>query len=143
VEELIPRPRAVVPITARLTPQRRAVLDIVTASVEHLSAADVFVLVRPHRPRIGFGTVYAALHYLVTTGLLAEVRRPDGTVAYDRRTSHHDHVACRACGALADIDPVAVPAYRQIEAQTGYAVEAHTVEFIGLCPSCRHAFPPE
>lgn len=122
----------------RLTPQRRAVLAAVLESEEHLTAALIYDRVRRQLPKIGYGTVYAALHYLVQEGLITEVRRSDGVIAFDRRLEHHDHVTCRRCGRLTDIEACAVPSsYDAIVAKTGYLIEGHTVEFLGLCPSCQ------
>ncbi len=94
------------------------------------------------QPHIAFATVYNALHYLVHVRLIAEVRRPDGVIAYDRNTAPHDHIICRRCGRLDDVVPVAqqwpegVP-YATVAARTGYLVERHRVEYVGLCPACR------
>ncbi|MCL4541858.1 MAG: transcriptional repressor [Chloroflexi bacterium] len=121
----------------RLTRQRRAVLDAVVSSGEHLTAAAVYDRVRRRLPKIGYGTVYAALHYLVQAGLIAGVRRADGVTAFDRRTERHDHVTCRGCGRLADVEAHMFPAYRPIAAATGFLIEGHAIEFWGLCPNCQ------
>ena len=127
---------------ARLTRQRQAVLDAVAGRRDHPTAAQVFDAVRSWQPRIAYGTVYNALHYLVAAGLVAEVRRPDGVVSYDRETAPHDHAVCRVCGTLADAHLPAVrdavsTAYDAVAAETGFTVEQHRVEFVGLCPACR------
>ena len=129
---------------ARLTRHRQAVLSTVAAQPLHLTAADVYDAVRQHDPGIAYATVYNALHYLVAAGLIAEVRRPDGVVSYDRETAPHDHVVCTRCGAIGDVWRTAAldachGAYADVAAQTGFTVEQHRVEFAGLCPSCRAA----
>jgi Fur family transcriptional regulator, peroxide stress response regulator len=121
----------------RLTPHRQAVLETIVAIQGHPTAAEVFDAVQRRRPRIAFGTVYTALHYLVDRGLLAEVRRPDGVVSYDRETSPHDHAVCRQCGRLVDVQGHLPVSYAAIEQRTGYTIEQHQVQFIGLCPDCR------
>lgn len=121
----------------RLTPQRRAVLETLEQAGVHLSAAEVYERVRGRQPRIGHGTVYAALHFLVRAGRVVEVRRPDGVVSYDSRLSQHDHAACRLCGALADVELGLRPEYAQAEAQTGFRIERHALELVGLCPRCQ------
>jgi Fe2+ or Zn2+ uptake regulation protein len=120
----------------RLTSHRRAVLDTVAGLAGHPTAADIFDSVRAVRPRIAFGTVYTALHYLVDHGYVAAVRRPDGVTSYDRNTVPHDHLVCRACGNLADVPGHVSVSYHVIEALSGYRVEGHRLEFIGLCAAC-------
>lgn len=130
--------------TNRLTAHRRAVLDTIATLPGHPDASEVYDAVRRRRPRIAIGTVYAALHHLAAAGLIAPLRRPDGVVAYDRETRPHDHVVCRRCGRLDDVPPAPVHErarddYAAVTAQTGYAVERHRSEFIGLCPVCHTA----
>lgn len=126
--------------TARLTRHRQAVWDAVAARPEHLTAAQVYDAVRQHDARMAYATVYNALHFLVDAGLIAEVRRPDGVVAYDRETAPHDHVICRLCGRLADVPHAnerAARSYAAVARETGFTVEQHRVEFVGVCPACR------
>jgi Fe2+ or Zn2+ uptake regulation protein len=121
----------------RLTANRQAVLETVGELMDHPTAAQVFDAVHVRRPRMAVGTVYTALHYLVDCGLIAEVRRPDGVVSYDRNTRPHDHAVCRLCGRLVDVHGPTLATYAEVEAQTGFAVEQHRVVYLGVCPSCR------
>jgi Fe2+ or Zn2+ uptake regulation protein len=108
----------------------------------HLTAAQIYDAVHLIQPRIAFATVYNALHHLVRSGLIAEVRQPDGVVAYDRETLPHDHIICLRCGRLDDVPPLLAPSrdaatYKEVAARTGYTVEGHRTEYAGLCPECR------
>ena len=58
-----------------LTPQRRAVLEVVRGSMDHLTANDVFAAARALHPTISYATVYNSLHYLTSTGLIREITR--------------------------------------------------------------------
>jgi Fur family peroxide stress response transcriptional regulator len=129
-------------LRARLTPHRRTVWEVVAARPAHLTAAQIYDVVRARDAHMAIATIYNALHYLVQAGIIAEVRRPDGVIAYDRETRPHDHVICRLCGRLADVPPVPVheqtaQSYATVARQTGFTVERHRVEFVGCCPSCQ------
>ncbi len=126
----------------RLTRHRQAVLETVAARPVHLTAAEVYDVVRGRDSGIAYATVYNALHYLVSAGLIAEVRRPDGVVSYDRDTAPHDHALCRVCGAIADVHRTSdtapgAGAYGEVALQTGFVVEGRRIEFVGLCPRCQ------
>lgn len=126
----------------RLTRHRQAILETVAEKPMHLTAAEVYDVVRGRDSGIAYATVYNALHYLVSAGLIAEVRRPDGVVSYDRDTAPHDHALCRACGAIADVHrtPETAPgvgAYDEVSTQTGFVIEGRRIEFVGLCPRCQ------
>ena len=57
----------------RITPQRRAVLEVLHAAHDHPTAADVFERVRRVHPGIGAATVYRTLGLLVDSGEALEL----------------------------------------------------------------------
>ncbi|HEV2889332.1 MAG TPA: transcriptional repressor [Frankiaceae bacterium] len=122
---------------ARLTPQRRAVLDVLRASHDHPTAQDVLDRVRRTSPGIGAATVYRALNLLVDAGQALELDLGDAAARYDANTTRHDHVVCVRCGAAADVD-AALPARvaREVAEVSGFTVTGHDLRFRGLCPSC-------
>lgn len=121
----------------RLTANRRAVLETIAELPGHPTAAQVFAAVHERRPRMAYGTVYAALHYLVDQGLVASVRRPDGVISFDREIRPHDHAVCRLCGTLVDVYARMPSSYTSVEQQTGFALEYHRVEYVGVCEACQ------
>lgn len=125
------------PNPVRLTAQRQAVYEAVLASETHPTAAEIYETVKAQQPKIAFGTVYNALHYLVKAGLLVELSFGDRASRYDRNVHRHDHLVCVRCGALEDVD-LRVPQenIEQVAGATGYRVRTHHVELRGLCPRC-------
>ena len=122
----------------RPTTQRSLVLDVVANAGKHLTAAEVFELVRQRDPRIGYGTVYRSLHLLVEHGLIQELTFADQSSRYDGRTERHDHVHCNNCGALFDVEvPVALMARHVAEERSGFRITSHHTVFSGVCPLCR------
>src|SRR5262249_24443842 len=77
-----------------LTKQRRAVLSVIRASNEHLTANEVFERARQLLPGIAFATVYNSLRYLKDEGLIGEVRFGADSTRYDRTLKRHDHAIC-------------------------------------------------
>ena len=131
--------RSNVPAKAfRPTAQRSLVLEVISNADRHLTAAEVFELVRQKDPRIGYGTVYRSLHLLVEHGLIQELTFADQSSRYDRRTDRHDHVHCNICGALFDVEvPVALMARHVAEERSGFSITSHHTVFSGQCPVCR------
>jgi Fe2+ or Zn2+ uptake regulation protein len=122
----------------RQTVQRAIVFDVVRTAEKHLTAGEVFELVRQRDPKIAYGTVYRSLHLLAQHGLIQELTFADQASRYDARTERHDHVHCTACGLLLDVDvPVALIARHVAEEQSGFAVTGHHTVFAGVCPTCR------
>ncbi|HVF41614.1 MAG TPA: transcriptional repressor, partial [Pyrinomonadaceae bacterium] len=87
-----------------LTPQRRAVLRVVSESDGHLTAGEIFEAARRELPSISFATVYNSLKYLKESGLIREIHFGKASSRYDGETSRHDHAVCSQCGRLTDFD---------------------------------------
>jgi Fe2+ or Zn2+ uptake regulation protein len=93
----------------RATAQRSQVLEVVREAEGHLTAGEIFERVRQRDARIAYGTVYRTLHLLAERGVIQELTFADAASRYDKRIDRHDHVSCRACGLLLDVDvPVAL-----------------------------------
>lgn len=122
----------------RSTRQRRLVYEAVMATDAHPTAEWVYEAVRRAAPRISLGTVYRNLQVLVEEGRLRSFTR-NGRIRYDGDVSPHDHFACDGCGLLLDIPRAGgvLSAERRLKAR-GFAVTGRTLEFHGLCRSCRH-----
>ncbi|SBW26079.1 Fur family transcriptional regulator [Protofrankia symbiont of Coriaria ruscifolia] len=123
----------------RLTPQRRAVLEVLRAAHSHPTAAEVYDRVRQVAPGIGAATVYRSLGLLVQAGHALELSLGNGTAArYDGNTRRHDHLVCDRCGQAVDIDlPSPVEMVDELARSTGFAITGYDLQFRGLCPSCR------
>ncbi|WP_322754648.1 Fur family transcriptional regulator [Frankia sp. Cas3] len=127
----------------RLTPQRRAVLEVLRAAHDHPTAAEVYDRVRVVAPGIGAATVYRALGLLVRAGFALELSLGNGAAArYDANVGRHDHAVCDRCGRAVDIDlPVPVEMVAALSRHTGFAITGYDLQFRGLCPSCQTAGP--
>jgi Fur family ferric uptake transcriptional regulator/Fur family peroxide stress response transcriptional regulator len=125
----------------RVTPQRRAVLDVLMAAHDHPTAAQVFDRVREQQPGIGAATVYRTLSLLVEDGQARILSLGEGAGArYDANVSRHDHVICVDCGAAIDVEaPLPTAALADMSSRTGYDLIEYDVQFRGRCPSCHKA----
>jgi Fe2+ or Zn2+ uptake regulation protein len=122
----------------RVTPQRQAVLDVLTAAHDHPTAAQVFDRVRGRQPGIGAATVYRTLSLLVAEGQARVLSLGEGASArYDANISRHDHVLCVDCGAAMDVEAaLPVGALADMSNRTGYDLTDYDVQFRGRCPAC-------
>ena len=97
------------PARARLTPQRRAVLDAIEASGGRFTAIDLFERARRSHPRLGLATTYRTLELLRRTGSLHALSG-DARPAYVRCSpEHHHHLVCLSCGSVEDTELCATP----------------------------------
>lgn len=59
----------------------------------------------------------------------------EGRAHFERAASHHEHVVCDDCGAIAAV-PGCVVDEAAVTRRTGFAVTGHTVTFSGRCAAC-------
>ncbi len=120
-----------------LTKQRQAVLQVILAAEDHLTANEVFESARGILPGISFATVYNSLRFLKTEGLIGEVNFGSDAARFDRNLSRHDHAICRSCGKLVDLD-LNIPDALIKEAAKRSRFIPETIELTlrGLCPDC-------
>jgi Fur family ferric uptake transcriptional regulator len=129
----------------RLTSQRRAVLEIIQNSGEHLDAAALLKLARERDATIDRATVYR------TIGLLKKLRLVDELDLmhlsgekhyYEVRTGlDHIHLACFQCGKIEEFgSPLFERLKQEIGRERGFNVNVVRMEVGGRCSNCaRHA----
>ncbi len=121
----------------RVTRPRVAVLSAVHDH-PHADTESIIGAVREELPTVSHQAVYDGLRALTEAGLLRRIQ-PMGSVArYETRVGdNHHHVACRSCGALADVDCAvgSAPCLTASDAH-GFHVDEAEVIYWGLCPAC-------
>jgi Fur family peroxide stress response transcriptional regulator len=125
----------------RITPQRMAVLRILAASEEHLTAEQVYEQVSAELPMTSLATVYKTLSLLEELGEVMGLALGNGVKHYDgARPYPHPHLVCTNCGTIVDLPPEALQEITQrAEGETGYEITSHRLTFCGVCPRCQVA----
>ncbi len=124
----------------KLTPQRRAVLKVLSSSQEHLTPADIYEKVQSECPGIGLVTIYRTLEILTELGFVCEVHAGGNCRSYlvRRPAEHHHHLICSDCGAVVDfIDCDLGELEQRLSLETNFEIEGHLLEFLGRCQNCR------
>ena len=129
----------------KLTPQREATVRVLLENEEdHLSAEDVFMLVKEKAPEIGLATVYRTLELLNEMHVVEKLNFGDGVARYDLRTEsskhHHHHLICVQCGSVSEImEDWLLPLEDKLEREFGFTVLDHRLDFQGICAKCNEA----
>lgn len=122
------------------TGQRDKILDIFVRAGRHVSAEELYALVKKSHPRIGFATVYRTLKLLAEAGLAQERRFDDGFTRYEHASpdAHHDHLICTGCGAIIEFENERIEALQQDVAKMNrFTVQNHKLELYGFCVNCQ------
>ena len=122
----------------RMTSQRRGILEEVQKAKLHLTADEVYELVRKKQPRISLSTVYRNLEKMADAGILARLELSGNQRRYDWNTNLHHHARCTRCGLVRDV-PLDAGIVLNLEQQAvnGFAVSGFRLEFKGICDKCR------
>ena len=124
----------------KLTPQRRAVLQVIANSQDHLTPAALCERVRQGYPRIGLVTIYRTLEILTELGFICEMHAGGSCHSYviRRPSGHHHHLVCSGCGTVADFTGCELTELEtRLSGETGFEIESHLLEFLGRCQNCQ------
>ena len=122
----------------RMTNQREIILLQLQKSKQHLTADELYDIVKKMMPRISLATVYRNLEILSEAGILGTLEISGRQKRFDYDPSDHDHIYCAVCHR---VDNLAVDhkglQTGNIGALAGYAITGYRLEVIGICPACR------
>ena len=124
----------------KLTAQRRAVLNAIATSRDHLTPAAIYDRVCQEYPSIGLVTIYRTLDILADLRLICEVHSGGNCRSYlmRRPQEHHHHLICSECGTVADFtDCDLTKLANRLSRETGFKIEGHLLEFSGRCQNCQ------
>ncbi|MDX8046065.1 Fur family transcriptional regulator [Gracilibacillus sp. S3-1-1] len=127
----------------KLTPQREATVRVLLEREEdHLSAEDVYLLVRDKAPEIGLATVYRTLELLTELEIVDKINFGDGVSRYDLRKEgakhFHHHLVCTECGSVEEIeDDLLEEVENFVQSDWGFIVKDHRLTFHGICKKCQ------
>jgi Fur family ferric uptake transcriptional regulator len=120
--------------------QRTQILETFLKTERHLSADELFALVKKKIPTIGYATIYRTLRLLCECGICRELKPDDGITRYEHLYGHehHDHLICQKCGRFIEIaDPRIEQLQQKLARSKGFALKKHRLEMYGLCSRCR------
>lgn len=126
----------------KLTPQREATLRVLLENEEaHLSAEEVFMMVKHKAPDIGLATVYRTLDLLSELKIIEKLNFGDGVARYEFRSDdhphHHHHLICLKCNQLFEIEDLLDSLEERVEKEHNFKIIDHRVSFLGYCANCR------
>lgn len=129
----------------KLTPQREATLTVLLEREEdHLSAEEIFLLVKEKAPEIGLATVYRTLELLSELQVVDKINFGDGVSRYDLRKEgidhFHHHLVCMECGSVEEIiEDLLIDVEKIVEEKWQFQVKDHRLTFHGVCSKCQKA----
>ncbi|HET6381157.1 MAG TPA: Fur family transcriptional regulator [candidate division Zixibacteria bacterium] len=122
----------------RWTPQRRMVVEVISAVDGHITGSDLVERCRSRDPQTIPSTVYRTLDVLEELGLVRHGHGADGREEYHVSPGpEHGHLYCATCGGSWEIgDDQAVGIVDAFRDSTGFEVDLSHVTIVGRCAEC-------
>ena len=116
-----------------MTKQRRQVLDVLKEAYRHLTAEEIYDILKQKGETLVFATVYNSLNYLFDNGYIRKIHTDAGGDCYDGNLIPHDHFICEKCGNVVD-----VPSSKRIKKAVCGNHRIHSCEttYRGVCECC-------
>jgi Fur family ferric uptake transcriptional regulator len=122
----------------RMTNQREIILRELRKSKSHLTADELYDIVRRIMPRISLATVYRNLEILSEAGMIGKLEISGRQKRFDYEVEGHDHIYCAICHRVDNLHLTHEGLVEDRDlAKSGYEVTSYRVEFVGICPECQ------
>jgi len=123
----------------RITPQREMILDALAHGSGHMTAEEIFDLVKIHTRVVNIATVYRTLDMLVEAGLASRSNLWDGRLVYATcQHGPHLHLVCRLCGVALDADSQLLLSFvERVKTQYHFLADWQHLSLQGTCQACR------
>lgn len=117
-----------------MTKYGQKIWEIISASRNHMTAEQVFTALRQSYPTVALATVYNNLNRLWAAGRIRKVSVEGMPDRYDR-LDRHDHLVCRRCGRLLDVDLADLT--QQLQKQVDVPILSYDLKLTYICDDCQ------
>jgi len=129
----------------KLTSRREHILKVLLENKDkHLSAEEVYYLVKQKAPDVGLATVYRTLELFLLFDIIHSIDFGDGRKRYEFCSSgsdghHHHHLICTRCGKIIEVNEDLLENLEtRVSRKHNFTVENHQLKIFGICEKCMH-----
>lgn len=127
----------------KLTNQRELVLRVLLENEDkHLSAEEVYNLVKERAPDTGLATVYRTLELFNEFDFIHSIYFGDGRKRYElgsglMKSHQHHHLICTKCGNIIEVNEDLLDELEsRVSQQHEFKVINHQLKIYGICKDC-------
>lgn len=122
------------------TKQRKEILDSFLKRDEHITAEQLYEILREKNPQIGYATVYRTLKLMCDCELADEIKIGNNKAVFEHKFGHkhHDHLICLKCGEFIEVRSKVIEKIQdKIAQKNNFIPLRHKLEIFGLCKNCK------
>lgn len=120
-----------------MTKNQEAILNIIQSSTEHMTAEEIYMRCREKSSKMSIATIYRNLGIMVEQGMIAKISISGQPEHYDRSIVKHDHIFCKYCGKLLDVDVGDLKTY--LESRIDVKLESYDLCMRFICQECQNS----
>ncbi|WP_066634700.1 Fur family transcriptional regulator [Desulfolucanica intricata] len=127
----------------KLTTRRKHILRVLLENKDkHLSAEEVYNLVKAEAPDVGLATVYRTLELFVGFDIIRAMDFGDGRKRYefgeeDGDCHDHHHLICEECGRIIEVnEDLLEELENRIINDYKFSITNHQLKIFGVCEDC-------
>jgi len=127
----------------KMTPKREHVLKILLENKDkHLSAEEVYNLVKLRAPDVGLATVYRTLELFTNFDIIHSMDFGDGRKRYEfgaqsNEGHRHHHLICINCGRIMEVNEDLLEELEQrVTQRYDFVITNHELKIFGWCRKC-------
>lgn len=127
----------------KMTPKREEVLIVLLENKDkHLSAEEVYNLVKQRIPDVGLATVYRTLELFTNFNIIHGIDFGDGRKRYEygeesKNGHRHHHLICIDCGLIIEVNEDLLEDLEERVTQAcDFTIFNHELKIFGRCSEC-------
>ncbi|SFR14793.1 Fur family transcriptional regulator, ferric uptake regulator [Desulfoscipio geothermicus DSM 3669] len=127
----------------KMTPKREEVLRVLLENKDkHLSAEEVYNLVKKKAPDVGLATVYRTLELFTNFDIIHSMDFGDGRKRYEygaesNNGHRHHHLICIECGRIIEVNEDLLDDLEERVSKTyDFNISDHELKIFGRCRDC-------
>lgn len=120
----------------RHTPERYAILEVVTALKGHFEIEDIYSAMEAEMYHVSRGTVYNTIELLCKCGILRQLLIESHKALYEVADGNHAHLICNNCGKVKEVAFEKVSDLLPVAMLDGFSADYVSATAYGLCGAC-------
>ncbi|MFC1810859.1 transcriptional repressor [Patescibacteria group bacterium] len=116
--------------------QRDLIYKALKASKKHLTAEEIYKIVKKKHPEIGLGTIYRNLGILADMHKVMKLSLTDQAL-YEVDENPHHHLICKKCGKITNVyKPAHLKCVKCLSFVEDFKVDEAYINAFGYCSNC-------
>ncbi len=121
----------------KVTPQRLAVYEMLSATDTHPSAEMLFRRLLPRHPAMSLATVYKTIDILKSVGVVASINVGEDSFRYEIISHDHPHLVCTVCHRVENADWLDCGDFAEsLQKSRNFTLHMQRFYFYGICAAC-------